>query len=80
MRREIQLYLRSKPELLNFVREKPIWYRLLSRNPEKMYDIEQAAKIFYGRTLPQRLERLQNQIQLARMLMDMMIMSKNNNG
>jgi hypothetical protein len=55
-----------------FVRENPSWYRKLSRSPEKIFEIEQEAKIFYGKTLPQKIDRLNERIQLANMLFSMM--------
>ncbi len=72
MRREIQSYLQSRPDMLMFVRENPIWYRRLSRSPEKVFEIEQEAKFFYGRTFPQRIDKLNESIQLANMLLSMM--------
>lgn len=72
MRHEVQLFLSSRPDLARFVREKPIWYRLLSRSPEKMYQIEQEARIFYGQTFSQRIDRIQQQVQLVQILMNMM--------
>ncbi len=78
MRREIQSYLQSRPDLTMFVRENPIWYRKLSRSPEKVFEIEQEAKVFYGRTFPQRIDRLNERIQLANMLLGMMNVMGNN--
>ncbi|HHW38263.1 MAG TPA: hypothetical protein GXX18_13665 [Bacillales bacterium] len=79
MRREIQSYLQSRPDMLMFVRESPGWYRKLSRSPEKVFEIEQEAKIFYGRTFPQRMDRLNESIQFANMLLGMMNVMGNNN-
>lgn len=78
MRREIQSYLQSRPDLLVFIRENPRWYRRLSRSPEKVFEIEQEAKVFYGRTFPQKIDRLNEHIQLANLLMGMMNVMGNN--
>lgn len=72
MRREIQSYLQSRPDMIMFVRENPIWYRKLSRSPDKVFEIEQEAKVFYGKTLPQKIDRLNGRIQLVNMLLSMM--------
>lgn len=79
MRREIQNFLGTRPDLITFVRENPVWYRLLTRNPEKIYEIEQQSKLFYGKTLPQRIDRLQRQMQLAQMLISIMYGMSNQN-
>ncbi|WP_458414012.1 YlbE-like family protein [Schinkia sp. CFF1] len=78
MRREIQNYLATRHDLRLFIRENPVWYRILCRNPEKLFEIEQEAKIFYGKTFPQKIDRLQQQIQLANLLVGMVsAMEKN---
>jgi hypothetical protein len=61
-------YLQSHPELANFVRYHPMWYRYLSRDPQRVYELVDEAKVFYGKTFPQRLERLNNQVQMVNML------------
>lgn len=80
MRREIQNYLGTRPDLTRFVRENPNWYRLLTRNPEKIYEIEQQSRIFYGKTFPQKIDRIQQKVQLAQMLMSIMDGMSNENG
>lgn len=62
-------YLQKQPELANFVRYNPIWYRYLSRDPQRVYELVDEAKYFYGKTFPQRLEKLNNQVQMVNMLM-----------
>lgn len=61
-------YLQKNPDLANFVRYQPMWYRYLSREPQRVYEIADEAKAFYGKTLPQRLEKLNNQVQMVNML------------
>ncbi|MDY0408081.1 YlbE-like family protein [Paracerasibacillus soli] len=53
------------------MRKNPMWYRYLSRNPENIYKMEREAKVFYGKTFSQRLDTLQDQIQLTSMLMQL---------
>ncbi|MGO4887906.1 YlbE-like family protein [Anaerobacillus sp. MEB173] len=71
MRKDIQNYLANRPDLKQFMREQPIWYRRLSRNPSAIQSMEQQANVYYGRTFPQRIERLQNNINLTMMLLEM---------
>lgn len=61
-------YLQKQPDLANFVRYNPIWYRYLSRDPQRVYELVDEAKSFYGKTFPQRLEKLNNQVQMVNML------------
>lgn len=62
-------YLMAHPDLANFVRHHPIWYRYLSRDPQRVYELANEAKVFYGKTFPQRLEKLNHQVQMVNMLM-----------
>jgi hypothetical protein len=69
MHEKTYAYLQARPELLQFVRYNPVWYRYLSRDPGCMEDMEKEAKKFYGKTLPQRLEKMNSQVQMIGMLM-----------
>ena len=61
-------YLKEQPKLLEFIRYEPIWYRYLSRDgAARLSELEREAKIFYGQTLPQRLKRINQQMQMASM-------------
>ncbi|MBM7572259.1 YlbE-like family protein [Aquibacillus albus] len=64
-------FLQSRPDLLQFVRLNPQWYRELTRDPNKIPVMEQEAKVFYGKTVPQRIEKVSNQIQMISMLLQM---------
>lgn len=69
MEEQVYRYLAANPPFARFVRYNPMWYRYLSREPERVFDIEKEAKKFYGKTFPQRMDRLNNQVQMAGMLM-----------
>ncbi|WP_010631051.1 YlbE-like family protein [Sporolactobacillus vineae] len=71
MRTEIIQYLDQRPDQKLFVRLHPEWYRLLSRDPWQLNRLKKSADAFYGRTLGQRLDRLNSQIGLMSMLMNM---------
>jgi hypothetical protein len=62
-------YLTNNPQLARFVRYNSMWYRYLTREPEKIREIDKEARKFYGKTLPQRIERINSQVQMAGMLM-----------
>ncbi|MFC2950220.1 YlbE-like family protein [Virgibacillus sediminis] len=62
-------YLKSRPELLSFIRYNPVWYRYLSRHPENIRRMEKQAKVFHGKTFPQKMEKVNQQIQMAGMML-----------
>ncbi|UCZ51853.1 YlbE-like family protein [Bacillus shivajii] len=72
MRGEVYQYIRSEPDLHKFLRAHPNWYRRLARNPYSLQEMEKQAKIFFGKTFPQRMEKLENNMHLAMMMIDMM--------
>jgi len=71
MNENVYNYLQANPDLLTFVRYNPIWYRYLSRDPDKMFELEKEAKIFYGKTFSKRLEKFSEHVHLATMLVQM---------
>ena len=62
-------YLANNPSLAAFVRYNPVWYRYLSRDPGKVREIEKEARQFYGKTFPQRMDRLNNHVQMMGVLL-----------
>jgi len=68
MEQRIYHQLRSQPKWLSFVRQNPEWYRYLSRDPLKVHEIHDAAKVFYGQTFAQRLENVNQQMQMVGLL------------
>lgn len=62
-------YLEKNESLLFFVRYHPIWYRYLSRDPDRIQELEKEAKKFYGKTFSQRIEQFGNNIQMLSMMM-----------
>ncbi|SDC34293.1 YlbE-like family protein [Shouchella lonarensis] len=76
MRGDIRRRLLEDEELRTFMRHHPVWYRLLARQPARLGEMEQEAKRYYGKTLPQRVEKMQNNVNVMMMLMEMMKMGK----
>lgn len=62
-------HLKAHPELTKFVRYNPMWYRYLSRDASRLDELEKEAKVFYGKTFSQRLEKVNTQVQTIGMLM-----------
>lgn len=71
MRQEIQVYISQNPEIKQFIRNHPMWYRYLARNPQSLSQLENEMKVYYGKTFPQKLDRFQSNLNMAMMLIDM---------
>lgn len=71
MRREVIDYLERQKDLKQFVREQPLWYRKLTRNPEDLQSLEIASLHYYKKTIPDQVEKFSNSIQMASMMYNM---------
>ncbi|MUK89553.1 hypothetical protein GMD78_14390 [Ornithinibacillus sp. L9] len=69
MNRYCYQFLKSRPELLHFVRQNPIWYRYLTRDPNRLSELEKEARQFYGKTFTQQVERINNGVQMVGMFL-----------
>ena len=80
MRKDVLYFLQSDEEYIKFIRQQPKWYRKLSRNPELVEDFRLASLEFFGKTIPQRVDKLQNQVQMASFMIDMFQVLKEQQG
>lgn len=64
-------FLQQNPKLAHFVRFNPIWYRYLTREPERVQELERASKQFYGKTFSQQVDKIGNHVQMANMLINL---------
>jgi len=71
MRKEISQYIEQNKELQRFIREHPHWYRSLSRNPTEIQSLEIASLHYYKNTIPHKVEKFTNGVQMASMMMSM---------
>ncbi|RLQ95860.1 YlbE-like family protein [Falsibacillus albus] len=71
MRAEIIEYIYEKQDLKEFIREQPMWYRTLTRNPNHIEKLEIASLNYYKKTIPHQVERFSNGLQMASMMMHM---------
>lgn len=77
MREEVQAYLSTRPDLNFFIRNQPVWYRRLSREPYALKECELASKQFFGQTFPQKVDRFQNQLNMVNSMLAMMTQLRN---
>ncbi|MFY4773746.1 YlbE-like family protein [Metabacillus sp. RGM 3146] len=71
MRKEIQEYIQSSPDLIKFMREQPQWYRKLARNPNDTKALNVAMMNHYQKTIPHKVAQFSNSIQMASMMLGM---------
>lgn len=71
LRYDIIDYIYENEDYKMFLREHPLWYRKLTRDPYDTEPFELAALQFFKKTLPDRVEKLNNQLGFASFMMDM---------
>lgn len=71
MRIEIFEYLQERTDLKEFIRQQPIWYRKLSRNPQDLQSFETASLHYFRKTIPDHVEKFSNSVQMASMMIHM---------
>lgn len=79
MRKELMNYIHSQPQLKQYLREQPSWYRKLCRNPNDLHLFEVSSLHYYKKTIPHQVERITNGVQMASMMMSM-FQAMNNSG
>jgi len=78
MRKNVQEFIKSKAILRNYLREQPRWYRTLTRNPQDLQRFEFAALQYYHQTIPDKIEKITNSIELASLMVYMLQSAKQN--
>lgn len=66
---EIQLKISSDPMLIRFIREYPIWYKYLNRNPDLFNNMVQDMKEKYKLTTSDRINNALNSIGMLQSLL-----------
>jgi hypothetical protein len=79
MRQEVLEYLERQKDLKQFVREQPLWYRKLSRNPYDLQSLQIQSLQYYKKTIPDRVEKFSNSVQMAQMMFHMLQSMKSQN-
>ncbi|MEH7382399.1 YlbE-like family protein [Bacillus sp. JJ1533] len=71
MRQETYEYLKSKKQLRAFVRQNPIWYRTLTRNPRDLQSLEYEAKAYFKQTIPHKVQKINQSLEMASFMLQM---------
>lgn len=74
MRREIVEALDTNPDLKQFIRIHPIWYRDLARRPDRLGEMQKEADDFFGKSWSKKLERLGHGLSMINMMLELMNM------
>ncbi len=79
MRSELMEFIKADEDLSRYIREQPYWYRKLTRNPEEKEAFELAAMQHFKKTIPDKVEKFQNQLAVASIMIDMFQYMKQQN-
>lgn len=72
MRQDVYEFIESDQDLLAYLRQQPIWYHRLSRNPQDLRKMEAEAKYYFKKSIPDRVNQLSNGVQMASMVVSML--------
>ncbi|QKS71545.1 hypothetical protein FLK61_33180 [Paenalkalicoccus suaedae] len=73
---ELLTTVRNNKDLYRFVQTHPSWYRYLSRHPRYLEKAQKEAIIFAGKSIPQRIDKLSNQVQAVQFLLEVINMNR----
>ncbi|WEG11688.1 YlbE-like family protein [Pullulanibacillus sp. KACC 23026] len=79
MRREVIYRLDQDPELKQFIRLHPIWYKKLARQPHLLSEMESQANDFYGKSFSKRIERISQGLGMINMMLELASMQNEEN-
>lgn len=71
VRKEVFDLIENNKQLQKFIRENPIWYRKLTRNPYATNEIQVASKEYFQQTLPHKIQKFNQSLQFASFMLQM---------
>lgn len=63
--------IREDKQMLFFLRRHPIWYRKLSHDDNAFENFNKEMRVFYGKTVPQRIEKVKSQLNMIDMIISL---------
>lgn len=72
MNYQIQMYLNTNPYFKRFLRENSFYYKKLIREPESIREIKELMQKEYKLSLPDKLDKIKNDISLINTFMSLM--------
>ncbi|HJA40448.1 MAG TPA: YlbE-like family protein [Firmicutes bacterium] len=79
MRQDVWEVVLSNSDYHRFIQENPQWYRRLTRNPSDLDTLEISVKQYFKKSIPDRVGKLQQNVQLASMMIDLFQMMQTTN-
>ncbi len=67
-----QILVRTNPNIYRFLREESYWYKYLNRDPNYIKELEKAMKNKYRLTTEDRLEKINQSMNLIHNFMDIL--------
>ena len=71
MRQNVYEYIQENEDLKKYLRIQPLWYKRLMRNPYELDTFETEAKYFFEKSIPHRVSKLSDSVQVASMMLQM---------
>ncbi|MGN1342225.1 MAG: YlbE-like family protein [Bacilli bacterium] len=72
MTTEVQLKINSDPRLISFIRENPIWYKRLNRNPDLFKEFTMDMKDKYKIKTSDKITKALNNISMLQAFLDVL--------
>lgn len=72
MTTEVQIKINSDPRLLSFIRENPIWYKRLNRNPDLFRDFTMDMKDKYKIRTSDKINKTLNNINMLKTFLEVL--------
>ena len=72
MTTEVQLKINSNPRLISFIRENPIWYKRLNRNPDLFKEFTMDMKDKYKIKTSDKITKALNNISMLQAFWDVL--------
>jgi len=69
---ENQFYLNSNPLLKKFLHENPKYYKILNREPEFIFKMQDIMKEKYKLTLPDKIDRVKEKLDMFNTFIDIL--------
>ena len=72
LRQDVYEWIKSNEDHLKYLRLQPIWYRKLMRNPSEVEKMGTEAVFYFEKSIPHRVNKLTNGVQVASMMLNML--------
>lgn len=71
MRHNVYEFIQTNDDMKKYLRIQPAWYKRLMRNPHELDKFETEAKYFFEKSIPHRVSKFSDSVQVASMMLHM---------